>query len=83
MKNNFFLQFIQRIANESPKFFRIIKWVAGVLAVLSGAATFIISNGIWTPEYADTLGTITKAVWPILTSIWGMSLLPVKDKVIS
>lgn len=80
MKSNFFLQFIQRIATESPKFFKIIQWVAGALALLSGAATFVIDNNIWTPEFASTLGVITKAAWPVLIAIWGMSLLPVKDQ---
>lgn len=80
MKNNFFLQFIQRIAKTSPKFFGIIKWVAGALAVIAGAAAFLVSNGIWSPAFADTLKTITTALWPILTAIWGMSLLPVKEQ---
>lgn len=80
MKNNFFLQLIQRIATESPKFFKIIQWVAGVLAVIAGALTFLIDNSIWNPSFAATLGIITKAAWPLLTAIWGMSLLPVKDQ---
>lgn len=79
MNTNFFLQLIQRIASESPKFFVIIRWIAGVLGALSGAASFLVSHAIWQPSFAAQMGTITTAVYPILTAIWAMSLLPVKD----
>lgn len=79
MNTNFFIQLIQRIASESPKFFKIIRWASGVLGAVAGISSFLVSHAIWHPAFAAQMGTITTALWPILTTIWGMSLLPVKD----
>lgn len=80
MYKNFFLQLIQRVATESPKFFKIIKWTAGIIGVLAIAATHLINNHIWNPSYGATLNAITTSAWPILVAVWGMSILPVKDQ---
>lgn len=79
MNTNFFLQIVQRIAGESPKFFKIIRWAAGILGAIAGAASFLVSHGIWHPAFAQQLQTISTAVIPVIISIWTMSLLPVKD----
>lgn len=79
MNTNFFLQIVQRISMESPKFFKIIRWASGVLGAVAGAASFLVSHGIWHPSFAAQMGTITTALFPVLATIWGMSLLPVKD----
>lgn len=80
METNFFIQIIQRVANESPKFFKIIQWVAAILAITTGAATALIAHHIWAPVGAAKIQDITSLLWPILTTVFAMSALPVKDQ---
>jgi hypothetical protein len=75
----FILELIQRIGAKSPKFFKVIRWTAGVLAAAAGAATALIDKGMWNPAGAATIQSIVSAAWPVLTAIWGMSHLPVDD----
>lgn len=80
MNANFFIQLIQRLQAESPNFFKIIQWVAGILAIACGVLTWVFAHGLWAPSFADALKTVCSAAWPVLTGIFLTSKLPVKDQ---
>jgi len=79
---NIILILIDRIRTESPRLFVILRWVSGVLAAAGWVATWLISKGVWAPEYADAIKDLSNGLALIATGMWGTSFLPKKDQVV-
>jgi len=75
-------EIINRLKSESPKFFIVIRWIFGVLAVLAVVFKWVITKELWQPEnvkLVDAIQEVCEHILTIASTMWFSSLLPVKD----
>jgi hypothetical protein len=76
----FIIEFIQRIRSESPRFFIVLRWMFGVLALVALAVKWAISAALWQPPYALAISELCAQIILVAVTVWGTSFLPVADK---
>lgn len=79
---NIIYVFIDRIRTESPKFFIVLRWIFGVLALVGWAVKWLIARDIWNPAFEDAIKELCGYAAMGASTVWGTSFLPKKDTVI-
>lgn len=77
MSNNLFLQLLQRVFADNPKFFKVIQWVSITIAAISFLFDFLTETGVQIPNWLVWLNTTAIKVGAITAII--MAQLPNKD----
>lgn len=73
---------VDRIRTESPRFFVVLRWAFGALAVAGWAIKWLIAKDIWSPDYEAAINELCGYAGTAATAIWGTSFFPVKDKAV-
>jgi len=77
MSNNLFLQLLQRVVTNNPKFFKVIQWVSIAIAAISFLFDFLTEIGVQIPNWLVWLNTTAVKVGALTAII--MAQLPNKD----
>lgn len=79
--NNPILDFLKeifiRLGADSPKFFKVIKWIAAAAALITGLPAFIDFLGVTLPDWAIALESKTVAIAAAIAAF--IAALPVKN----
>lgn len=78
------IEIINRLKSESPKFFVVLRWIFGVLAVAAVTFKWVITKELWEPTNVKLVTAIQEVCEHIITiasTMWFSSLLPVKDTI--
>lgn len=78
LSSKFFRDFINGIKEKSPKRFIAIRYIAGVLMALSGAAYSLDANGIY--DIPDSIINAMDTILSSLAVVFGLSFTAKQDK---
>jgi len=76
---NFLVEMLTRIQTETPRFFIILRWMFGVLAVIAFMVQKVITDQVWQPAHADKVTIIAGYFITAALTVWGTSFLPTKS----